>query len=198
MAALNAALAPQRSLAALLTHLLPLVEHNDGKDPAPSPLSCGPHEAEAIGWKITAMCFNMRAANETITSTLTIRNSVMGDRVCAAVEHFVKSALYASSNREVVGGASNVGGVTMRVPLQCFAIRADSCPHQVVHTHGRVGVREVVHRARLDEAARHDIEEGAIDKGFNEHLGNADCEFGEWQQLGRIDERGQWVILGIN
>ncbi|CEM23800.1 unnamed protein product [Vitrella brassicaformis CCMP3155] len=198
MAALNAALAPQRSLAALMTHLLPLVDHNDGEDPAPSPLSCGPHEAEAIGWRIAAMCFDQHAANETITAKIGIRNSDMARRVCAAVDRSVKSALYASSNREVVGGTANVGGVTVRVPLQCFAIRADSRPHQVVHTRGRVGVREVVQRARLDEAARHGIEEGAINKGFNEHLGNADCQFGGWQQLGRIDERGQWVTLGID
>ncbi|CEM23774.1 unnamed protein product [Vitrella brassicaformis CCMP3155] len=169
MAALNAALAPQR-----------------------------PHEAEAISWRIAAMCFDQDAANDTIAATLTVRNSDMARRVCAAVDHFVKSALYASSNREVVGGTADVGGVTVRMPLQCFALRADSRPHQVVHTRGRVGVREVVQRARLDEAARHGIEEGAINKGFNEHWGSADCEFDGWQQLGRIDERGQWVTLGIN
>ncbi|CEM23809.1 unnamed protein product [Vitrella brassicaformis CCMP3155] len=144
------------------------------------------------------MCFDQDAANEAIAANIGIRHSDMARRVCAAVEHFITSALYASSNREVVGGTANVGGVTVRVPLQCFAIMADSRPHQVVHTRGRVGVREVVQRARLDEAARHGIEEGAINKGFNDHLGNADCQFGGWQQLGRIDEGGQWVTLGIN
>ncbi|CEM23822.1 unnamed protein product [Vitrella brassicaformis CCMP3155] len=209
MAAVNAALAPQRSLAAFLMRSLPtLLPHllqppgTPAADPPPAPLPAppgyGPHEAEAIGWRIAAMCFDQDAANEAITANIVIRHSDMARRVCAAVDHFIKSALYASSNREVVGGTANVGGVTVRVPLQCFAIRADSRPHQVVHTRGRVGVREVVQRARLDEAARHGIQEGAINKGFNDHLGNEDCQYGGWQQLGRIDERGQWVTLGIN
>ncbi|CEL95941.1 unnamed protein product [Vitrella brassicaformis CCMP3155] len=210
MAAVNAALAPQRSLAAFLMRSLPtLLPHllqppgtslaNPPAAPLPAAAGYGPHEAEAIGWRIAAMCFDQHAANETITATLTIRNSDLARRVQAAAEHFVKSAVFAaSSNREVVGGTADVGGVTVRVPLQCFAIRAESRPHQVVHTHGRLGVREVIHRARLDEAARHGIEEGAINKGFNEHLGNTDCQFGGWQQLGRIDEWGQWVTLSIN
>ncbi|CEM23770.1 unnamed protein product [Vitrella brassicaformis CCMP3155] len=198
MAAVNAALAPQRSLAAFLMRSLPsLLPHllqppgTPLFSPSPAPAGYGPHEAEAIGWRIAAMCFDQGAASEAIAVNIGIRHSDMARRVCAAVHHFIQSALYASSNREVVGGTANVGGVTVRVPLQCFAIRADSRPHQVVHTRGRVGVREVVQIARLDEAARHGIEEGAINKGFNEHLGNVDCQFGGWQQLGRIDERGQ-------
>ncbi|CEM23746.1 unnamed protein product [Vitrella brassicaformis CCMP3155] len=208
MAAVNAALAPQRSLAAFLMRSLPtLIPHllqppgtplvSPSPTALPAPNGYGPHEAEAIGWRIAAMCFDQDAANEAIAANIVIRHSDMARRVCAAVDHFIKSALYASSNREVVGGTANVGGVTVRVPLQCFAIRADSRPHQVVHTRGRVGVREVVQRARLAEAARHGIEEGAINKSFNDHLGNDDCQFGGWQQLGRIDERGQWVTLGI-
>ncbi|CEM36600.1 unnamed protein product [Vitrella brassicaformis CCMP3155] len=192
MAAVNAALRPQRSLAALLTHLLPHVAHNDGEDPAPSPLSFGPHESAAIGWKIAAFCLDMEAAHEAITRTLTVRNSDFARRVCGAVERFVKSALSASGNQEVVGGTANVDGVTVRVPLQCFAVNGGQ-----QGGHRMVGVREVVHRARLDEAARHGIEGASIAKGFNEQLANADCQF-LWQQLRRVDGRGRFVTLDIN
>mmetsp|Transcript_26022 Transcript_26022/g.64581 ORF Transcript_26022/g.64581 Transcript_26022/m.64581 type:complete len:601 (-) Transcript_26022:2-1804(-) len=195
MAVVNAALRPQRSLAALLTHLLPLVAHNDGEDPAPSPLAFGPHESAAIGWKIAAFCLDMEAANETITRILTVRNSDVGRRVRGAVGHFVKSALRASGKQEVVGGTRYQQQGDMRVkvtvpPLQCFAVCGRG---QVVLT----GLREVVHRARLEEAARYGIEEGAIAKGFNEHLENADCQF-PWHQLGRVDGRGRFVTLDSN
>mmetsp|Transcript_9959 Transcript_9959/g.28744 ORF Transcript_9959/g.28744 Transcript_9959/m.28744 type:complete len:437 (+) Transcript_9959:258-1568(+) len=46
MAAINAALRPQRSFAALLTHLMKL-----------DPLPFGPQEAEAIAWRTAAFCF---------------------------------------------------------------------------------------------------------------------------------------------
>ncbi|CEM01691.1 unnamed protein product [Vitrella brassicaformis CCMP3155] len=208
IAAVNAAMRPQRGLAAFLMKSLPaLLPHllqppHTGTTPAnppaapllPAPPGYGPHEAEAIGWKIAAMCFDQDAASEAISGSIGIRNSTLARRVTAAAEHFVKSAVFeASSNREVVGGMANMGGQMVRVPLQCFAVNGGH-----YGGHRRLGLREVVHRAQLDEAARHGIEEGAIDKGFNTHLGNDDCEFGGWQQLGRIDEGGQWVSLGIN
>ncbi|CEM23713.1 unnamed protein product [Vitrella brassicaformis CCMP3155] len=203
MAAVNAALAPQRSLAAFLMRSLPtLLPHllqppgTPAADPPPAPNGYGPHEAEAIGWKIAAMCFDWDAAVTTISGSIGLRNSALARRITAAAEHFVKSAVFeASSNREVVGGTrqqqQQQGNKRVKVivpRLQCFAVNGGQ--HG---THRRLGLSEVVHRARLDEAARHGMEEGAIT-----HLGAADCEFGGWQQLGRIDERGQWVTLGIN
>ncbi|CEM10953.1 unnamed protein product [Vitrella brassicaformis CCMP3155] len=206
MAAVNAALAPQRSLAALLMKSLPALLPHLLKHPGtpagnrpPAPPGYGPHEAEAIGWRIAAMCFDQDAANEAITANIGIRHSDMARRVQAAVKHVVKSAVFAaSSNREVVGGMADVGGVTVRVPLQCFAIApgADTRSQEVVHTRDRLGLREVVHRARLDEAARYGLEESIV-KGFNQHLGNDDCQFAGWQQLGRVDKGGRWVTLGI-
>ena len=174
MATINAALAPQRSLAALLAPLL----------------AVGPQEAPIFAWRLASYLFDMEAAIQTITDKLPFRHSAMARRVRAAVEYFIRSAVHeASSNREVVGGMADVGGVTVRVPLQCFAVRGSG--GQVVMT----GVREVVHKARLDEAARYDLV--GVVKGFNEHLGNDDCQL-SWQQLGRIDERGQCVSLGID
>ncbi|CEM37794.1 unnamed protein product [Vitrella brassicaformis CCMP3155] len=195
MSAINAALAPQRDHSMLLTRLLPLAPHHDGAHPHPSPsnMAFGPHEAEAIAWKIGAFLHEPPAAAAAIDEYLT-GESQLRRRVSAAVAHFVKSAAtQTSTNREVVGGMASVGGVMVRVPLQCFAIRADSRPHQVVHTRGRVGVREVVHRARLDEPGL-----VGVVKGFNEHLGDQDCRF-SWQQLGRIDKTtGLFVSLDID
>jgi len=207
MSAVNAALRPQRSLAAFLMKSLPtLLAHLQCLSgasvaiPPPIPAShgYGPLEGEAIGWKIAAMCFDWDAAATMISHTLPFRNSTVARRVTAAADHFVKSAVFeASCNKEVVGRTTNVGGETVRVPLQCFAITADSRPNEVVHTHGRLGLREVVHRARLDEAAQHGVE--GVEKGFNEHLGNDDCEFSGWEQLGYLDnERHQFVPLGID
>ncbi|CEM12045.1 unnamed protein product [Vitrella brassicaformis CCMP3155] len=169
MAAINAALAPQRSLAALL---------------APR-LAVGPQEAPIFAWRIASYLFDMDAATQTITEAIGVRHSAMAHRVRASVEHFVRSAVYeASSNREVVGGMADVGGETVRVPLQCFAINAGQ---QGSGQHRQLGVREVVHRARLDEAAQHGV--AGLVKGFNEYLGNDDCQF-QWQQLGCV-ERGR-------
>mmetsp|Transcript_6774 Transcript_6774/g.19703 ORF Transcript_6774/g.19703 Transcript_6774/m.19703 type:complete len:467 (+) Transcript_6774:425-1825(+) len=196
MAAVNAALRPHRILAALLTHFLPLVDHNDAETPLPSPLSFGHGEATLIGWQIAAYCFDTTAANQTVNQTLTFRHSRLARRVCAAIDHFVTSALKASSNREVVGPMAIVGEETVRVPLQCFVLGGvDRRLNEVVRTRGRVGIREVVHRARLDEAARYRLT-GVI-KGFNTHLGNDDCQF-SWGQVGRIDDEGQFVTLGTN
>ncbi|CEM01704.1 unnamed protein product [Vitrella brassicaformis CCMP3155] len=142
------------------------------------------------------MCFDRDADNEAISGSIGIRNSTLARRVTAAAQHFVESAVFAaSSNREVAGLMADVGGEMVRVPLPCFTIRVDSRPNEVVHTRGRLGLREVVHRARLDEAARYDLV--GVVKGFNQHLGIDDCQL-SWQQLGRIDERGQWVSLGID
>ncbi|CEM29375.1 unnamed protein product [Vitrella brassicaformis CCMP3155] len=56
MSAINGALAPQRDHSMLLARLLPLAPHHDGAHPHPSPsnMAFGPHEAEAIAWKIGA------------------------------------------------------------------------------------------------------------------------------------------------
>ncbi|CEM17330.1 unnamed protein product [Vitrella brassicaformis CCMP3155] len=198
MSAINAALAPQRNHSMLLAHLLPLTPHHDGAHPHPSPskMSFGPHEAEAIAWKIGAFLHEPLTAVAAINEYL-IGESLLRRRVCAAVGHFVKSAAtQTSSNREVVGGTryEQQGDRRVKVtvpPLQCFALEGvDSRPSHAVHTAGRVGLREVVHKARLDEAAQHGVV-GVI-KGFNEHLGDQDCEF-EWGQLGHLSRTGLLV-----
>ncbi|CEM00585.1 unnamed protein product [Vitrella brassicaformis CCMP3155] len=171
--AINAALAPQRDHSMLLARLLPLAPHHDGAHPHPSPsnMAFGPHEAEAIAWRIGAFLHEPSAASAAIDEYL-IGDSLLRRRIRAAVGHFVKSAAtQTSSNREVVGGVASVGGVMVRVPLQCFALRGSGS--RVVLT----GVREVIHRARLDEAAQHGVV--GVVKGFNEHLGDLDCQF-EW------------------
>ncbi|CEM24666.1 unnamed protein product [Vitrella brassicaformis CCMP3155] len=195
ISAVNNALAPHRSLAALLTPRL----------------AVGPHEAPIFGWRIASYLFDMAAAREAISEAIGVRHSVLARRVRAAVEHFVRSAvLRASSNREVVGRKENVGSVVVRVPLQCFAVAdgADSRPPHVVHTAGRLGLREVVHKARLESlgnsAPRHALRmwglADAVVKGFNEHLGDEDCHF-VWRQLGwRVEgsSGGEFVSLGID
>ncbi|CEL92592.1 unnamed protein product [Vitrella brassicaformis CCMP3155] len=201
MAAVNAALRPQRSLAAFLMKSLPtLLPHlmeppHTGTPPAnppplPAPPGYGPHEAEAIGWKIAAMCFDWDAALTTISHSLPFRNSTLARRVTAAAAHFVDAAMYAISSREVVGGMANLGGVT--VPPLCFAINGGQHGG-----HRLLGLCEVVHRARLDEAAQHGIQEGAINKGFNTHFGAGDSPF-QWEQLGYIDEDGDFESLDID
>ncbi|CEL96689.1 unnamed protein product [Vitrella brassicaformis CCMP3155] len=193
MSAINGALAPQRDHSMLLARLLPLAPHHDGAHPHPSPsnMAFGPHEAEAVGWKIGAFLHEPPAAVAAIDEYL-IADSVLRRRVRAAVNHFVKSAATrTSSNREVVGGMASVGGVMVRVPLQCFAVR-DSGGQVVSMT----GVREVVHRARLDEAAQYGVGGGVV-KGFNEHLGDQDCQFA-WGQVGHLSRTGLFVSLGID
>ncbi|CEL93943.1 unnamed protein product [Vitrella brassicaformis CCMP3155] len=160
MAAVNAALAPHRSLAALLTPRL----------------AVGPQEAPIVGWRIASYLFDMDAAQEAISEAIGVRHSGMARRVCAAAEHFVRSAVYqASSNREVVGGTADVGGQLVRVPqLQCFVV-------------GGVGgrkmeLREVVQRAILDEAAKWGLA-GEIDNGFSK-----DVAVVEWGAVGWVDK----------
>ncbi|CEM00569.1 unnamed protein product [Vitrella brassicaformis CCMP3155] len=188
MSAINAALAPQRDHSMLLARLLPLAPHHDGAHPHPSPsnMAFGPHEAEAIGWKIGAFLHDPSAAVAAIDEYL-IGDSQLRRRVRSAVGHFVKSAAtQTSSNREVVGRMASVGGVMVRVPLQCFVV-------------GDVGgqtmeLREVIHKARKDEAAQYRVV--GVVKGFNEHLGDQDCQF-EWGQLGCLSRTGLFVSLGI-
>ncbi|CEM00610.1 unnamed protein product [Vitrella brassicaformis CCMP3155] len=193
MSAINAALAPQRDHSMLLARLLPLAPHHDGAHPHPSPsnMAFGPHEAEAIAWKIGAFLHDPSAAVAAIDEYL-IGDAQLRRRVRAAVGHFVKTAATrTSSNREVVGGMASVGGVMVRVPLQCFAVRGSG--GRVV---GMTGVREVIHRARLDEAVSCGVV--GVVKGFNEHLGDHDCQFA-CRQLGRIDRKtGLFVALGID
>ncbi|CEM31121.1 unnamed protein product [Vitrella brassicaformis CCMP3155] len=174
MAAVNAAFAPHRSLAALLTPRL----------------AVGPQEAPIFGWRIASYIFDMAAAQEATTDeAVGVRHSDMARRVCAAAEHFVKSAEYqASSNREVVGGTANVGGQVVRVPqLQCFVV-------------GGVGgrkmeLREVVHWAILDEAAKWELV-GEIDNGFSKDVAVVEWEAVGWVERGR-DGRETFTSLGM-
>ncbi|CEM02070.1 unnamed protein product [Vitrella brassicaformis CCMP3155] len=141
--AVSAALAPHRSLAALLT----------------PQLAVGPQEAAIFGWRIASYLFDMDAAQEAV-SEAGVRHTDMAHRVCAAAEHFVRSAVYqASSNREVVGGTADVGSQVVRVPqLQCFVVGGMG---------GRkMELREMVQRAILDEAAQWGLA-GEIGNGFS-------------------------------
>ncbi|CEM20195.1 unnamed protein product [Vitrella brassicaformis CCMP3155] len=177
MSAINSALAPQRDHSMLLARLLPLTLHHDGAHPHPSPsnMAFGPHEAEAIAWKIGAFLHEPLAAVAAIDQYL-IGESPLRRRVRAAVGHFVKSAAtQTSSNREVVGGTryEQQGDKRVKVtvpPLQCFAVRGQQGGQNRLLT----GVREVVHRARLNEVG-HGV--AGVVKGFNEHLGDQDCQF---------------------
>ncbi|CEM28012.1 unnamed protein product [Vitrella brassicaformis CCMP3155] len=190
MNTVNAALRPQRELAALLTDLLPLAPHNDGPpdDPVPSLLHFGPQEAAAIAWHIAALCFDTAAAHETVNAIQLRSHSKLGHRIHTAMDHFVASAVFhASGNTEVVGGRHEEQGQTVHAPpLQCFAIRGEEGGQ-----HRLLGLREVVHRARLDEATEHDPR--GVVKGF-QHLGDGDCDF-EWDGLGFVDEAGEFVSM---
>ncbi|CEM34756.1 unnamed protein product [Vitrella brassicaformis CCMP3155] len=199
MGAINAALAPQRDADIIMTRILPFVDHNDEDasiphPPSPSHLSFGPQEAAAIAWKIGAFLHDPPAALTAIDSYLT-NASAIKRRVREAVGHFVKwAATKTVSNREVVGGWSRGpdGQMVCGPQLQCFAL--DAGQH---HTHRRLGVREVVHGARLDEVKQHGLE--GVVKGFNNEEGNDDCEF-QWGRLGYVTGQTgqQWVSLGIN
>ncbi|CEM02025.1 unnamed protein product [Vitrella brassicaformis CCMP3155] len=217
MIAINAALKRQRDTAVRVGCLLPMAPHHDGAYPHPSPssLTFGPQEAISIAWKIGAFLHDPSAARAVVDEFL-IADSPLKRRVGAAVDHVINQAATKTvSNREVVGKTAmgkgrtgegllqwlksvvNVtggeqGGPTMgEPPLQCFAIKGGEDGQ-----HRRLGVREVVHRARLDEAAVYGLE-GSIIKGFNSHLGNTDCDF-RWGQLGYVDKDGHFVSLGIN
>ncbi|CEL95704.1 unnamed protein product [Vitrella brassicaformis CCMP3155] len=121
--------------------------------------------------------------------TITLGQPVLANRIKRAMQHFVKcAATKTAGNQEVIGPMANVGGRVVRVPLQCFAIREGTSVR-------RLGLREVVHRARLDEAARYGLT--GVVKGFKSHLGNDDCQLG-WGQLGWVNEIGLFQPLGIN
>ncbi|CEM28810.1 unnamed protein product [Vitrella brassicaformis CCMP3155] len=105
MSAINGALAPQRDHSLLLARLLPLAPHHDGAHPHPSPsnMAFGPHEAEAIGWKIGAFLHEPPAAVAAINQYL-IGESLLRRRVGAAVGHFVKSAAHPDEQQQGGGG----------------------------------------------------------------------------------------------
>ncbi|CEL96905.1 unnamed protein product [Vitrella brassicaformis CCMP3155] len=181
MDGVNGALNPQRDVADLLTRLLPLARF---PPPRPKPSDATDNDAPAAPSRPSP--FAHKAVDQMRLTT----HTPLGGRVKAAMQHFVKcAATKTAGNREVVGVMANVGGRVVRVPLQCFAVNRGQL------THRRLGLREVVHKARLDEAARYGLT--GIVKGFNTHLGIEDCQF-EWQQLGWVDERGRFQPLGIN
>ena len=137
-----------------------------------------------VAWKIGAFLHKPEAVD-----TITLGQPVVAHRIKRAMQHFVKcAATKTAGNEEVIGGMASVGGQVVRVPLQCFAVREGPSVR-------RVGLREVVHRARLDEAARYGLT--GVVKGFNSHLGNDDCQFG-WQQLGWVNDIALFQPLGIN
>ncbi|CEM03228.1 unnamed protein product [Vitrella brassicaformis CCMP3155] len=165
MSAINAALRPQRELAALLTCALPQMTKIQldtlfPRQPCPSP---SPQPTNTI---------------EQGTS----ESPADGDSDCAA-------SLQVAGNQQVVGSRGSKkrdsqGQMKRGPPLQCFV------PGGV--SGRRLGVREVVHRARLDEAAQHGVE--GVVKGFNTHLGDSDCQF-QWQQLGYVGSGGGFESL---
>jgi len=71
MAAINAALEPQRDTAAHIGCLLPMAPHHDGAYPSPAPsnLSFGPQEATAIAWKMAHSSTTPRLPGPSLTST---------------------------------------------------------------------------------------------------------------------------------
>ncbi|CEM09620.1 unnamed protein product [Vitrella brassicaformis CCMP3155] len=107
-----------------------------------------------------------------------------GERAGRGLQRWLKSVMG-------VTGAGQGGQTVCVPPLQCFAIKRGEDGQ-----HRRLGVREVVHRASLDEAAVYGLE-GSIIKCCNGHLGNTDCRF-QWGQLGYIDQSGRFVSLGID
>ncbi|CEM13978.1 unnamed protein product [Vitrella brassicaformis CCMP3155] len=196
MDGVNGALNPQRDAASVLTRLLPLARPappTTATDTstaaaahapaAPSPFALTDATAQ-VAWKIGAFLHEPEAVD-----TITLGQPVVAHRIKRAMQRFVKcAATKTADNEEVIGGMANVGGRVVRVPLQCFAVREGP-------TVRRVGLREVVHRARLDEAARYGLT--GVVKGFNSHLGNDDCQFG-WGQLGWVNDIGLFQPLGIN
>ncbi|CEL93894.1 unnamed protein product [Vitrella brassicaformis CCMP3155] len=188
MDAVNKALKPHRDLAALLTHLLPLAPHHDGDDPSPSSLSLGPHEAALLAWRIAAFNFDGETAQTALNSIALRSHFALGKRIHKAMSHFVTcAATKTASNKEVVGGVMEVRGQTVSIPpLQCFAVSEGGSKREI-------GLREVVHKARMDEASKYGIT--GITKGFNEHLAG-DCVF-EWPQLGYCDKKGCFVSMAI-
>ncbi|CEM01123.1 unnamed protein product [Vitrella brassicaformis CCMP3155] len=195
MAAVNAALRPQREMADALTEALhnataqrlkaaflsfdpsrrsvpppPLPPH---VDPEPSwqddYMPFANQDMSAIAWRVASSFVNPSVLEQ---SPRPVQNvTEVGRRVNTAMARFVRAAasLQVVGNKEVVGGTTNVGGERVRVPqLQCFAVRG----------HRLLELREVVQRAILDEAARYDGLPASIDNGFTKDVAAVD-----WQQL---------------
>ncbi|CEM05561.1 unnamed protein product [Vitrella brassicaformis CCMP3155] len=187
----NKALAPQRDAAILMARILPLVEHNDEAPslphpPSPSPLSFGPQESAAIAWHIGAFLHEP----ETINAVFVMKDDTpKGRRLLGVMRHFVTSAATRTSgNREVCGGViEREDGRQVRIPqLQCFVLGGVDGR--------RVGLREVVHKLRLDEVRRFGL--SGVVKGFNNEAGDEGCVF-DWGQLGFVDKEGRFQSLGI-
>ncbi|CEM03217.1 unnamed protein product [Vitrella brassicaformis CCMP3155] len=144
-------------------------------------------DMSAVAWRVASFFVDPSALEQTPRP---VHNATLfGRRINKAMEVFVRSAVSAAGNQQVVGsGGSNKrdsqGERVRRPPLQCFVLGgADG---------RRLGVREVIHRARLDEAAQHGVE--GVVKGFNTHLGDSDCQF-QWQQLGYVGSGGGFESL---
>ncbi|CEM30691.1 unnamed protein product [Vitrella brassicaformis CCMP3155] len=214
MATVNAALRPQREMADALTEAL----HNataqqlkaafpsfDPSRPSVPPPPLPPHvdpepswhndympfanrDMSPIAWRVASSFVNPSVLEQ---SPRPVQNvTEIGRRVNTAMARFVGAAasLQVVGNEEVVGGTTNVDGERVRVPqLRCFVVRG-----QHGGQHRLMELREVVQRAILDEAARYDGLPASIGNGFTK-----DVAAFEWQHLGYVDERGEWVTLGM-
>ncbi|CEM20251.1 unnamed protein product [Vitrella brassicaformis CCMP3155] len=214
MAAVNAALRPQRKMADALTkafhngtaqqlkaafpsfdpslpslpppplplHVTPLAPWQDDETPLAN------RDMSAVAWRVASFFVDPSVLKQ---RPRPVQNATeVGRRINTAMARFVEAAasLQVVGNEEVVGCGGrkrdSEGQPARRPQLQCFELEGvDSRPREAVHTRGRVGLREVVHRARMDEAAKWGLADGAVVKGFNAHLDDADCQF-TWQQLG--------------
>jgi len=191
MDCVNEALAPQRDAATLMARILPLVEHNDENPslpnpPSPSPLSFGPQESSAIAWHIGAFLHEPEAINAVFVMKDDTPN---GRRLLDDMHKFVNlAATRTSGNREVCGGViEREDGRQVRIPqLQCFVLGGVDGR--------RVGLREVVHKLRLDEVRRFGL--SGVVKGFNNEAGDEGCVF-DGGQLGFVDKEGAYQSLGM-
>mmetsp|Transcript_19562 Transcript_19562/g.56086 ORF Transcript_19562/g.56086 Transcript_19562/m.56086 type:complete len:512 (+) Transcript_19562:236-1771(+) len=178
--ALNDALRPHRCLAEFVAFVLTTqAPHSHPAIPD--------QEASLLAWRIAAFCIDLEAAHAAATRVLR-SDFPLGRRINTAMAHFVTcAATKTASNKEVVGGVMEVRGQTVSIPpLQCFAVSEGGSKREI-------GLREVVHKARMDEASKYGIT--GITKGFNEHLAG-DCVF-EWPQLGYCDKKGCFVSMAI-
>ncbi|CEL93973.1 unnamed protein product [Vitrella brassicaformis CCMP3155] len=162
-------------------HVTPAAPWQDDETPLAN------RDMSAVAWRVASFFVDPSVLEQ---RPRFVQNATeVGRRINTAMARFVEAAasLQVVGNEEVVGNGGrkrdSEGQVVRRPQLQCFELNYDSRPREAVHTHGRVGLREVVHRARLDEAAKWGLADGAVVKGFNAHLGDADCQF-TWQQLG--------------
>ncbi|CEM04344.1 unnamed protein product [Vitrella brassicaformis CCMP3155] len=209
----------------LPTHAHPVAPWQDDETPF-----AGKGMSETA-WRVASFFIDPSALEHTWHSRRPVQNvTEIGRRINAAMKVFV----FRAASLEVVGNGEVVGGTRLvqqpdddgedgdepgakrakasKPPLQYFALadRADSRPREAVHKHGRLGLKEVVHKARLDEIAKwqaeldklHDKKAKRQDKkdkcqlppmvkGFNTLVGNDDCHF-DWGQLGYIDRTGMF------